>query len=205
MFTSFTPAISPRSAKKIRQQARRWRLHLRTSQSLEDIASTVNPVIRGWGNYYGAYQLLRGPWGEIPRGYSPLVALFLISRRLRLRMGTERNIVARQRRVARGGSGAVAPCSTGAAAKPELRTRSVTDRHRRSGRTKCARRVSAGGANRSHRLRRTVRLSLSLSGEARECSFYLGDWLRVKDVSDANHRTSLRPMSVARNWTASII
>jgi hypothetical protein len=137
--------------------------------------------------------------------HSLLVALFLISRRARLRMGTERNIVARQRRVARGGSGAVAPCSTGAAAKPELRTRSVTDRHRRSGRTKCARRVSAGGANRSHRLRRTVRLSLSLSGEARECSFYLGDWLRVKDVSDANHRTSLRPMSVARNWTASII
>jgi RNA-directed DNA polymerase len=56
MFVSFTPAISPRSAKKIRQQARRWRLHLRTNQSLEDIARTVNPAIRGWVNYYGAYQ-----------------------------------------------------------------------------------------------------------------------------------------------------
>ncbi len=56
MFVSFTPAISPRSAKKIRQQARRWRLHLRTNQSLEDIARAVNPAIRGWVNYYGAYQ-----------------------------------------------------------------------------------------------------------------------------------------------------
>ncbi|VUX55990.1 putative RNA-directed DNA polymerase (Reverse transcriptase) (fragment) [uncultured Woeseiaceae bacterium] len=56
MFVGFTPAISPRSAKKIRQQARRWRLHLRTSQSLNDIARAVNPAIRGWMNYYGAYQ-----------------------------------------------------------------------------------------------------------------------------------------------------
>jgi len=56
MFVGFTPAISPRSAKKIRQQARRWRLHLRTSQSLDDIAKAVNPAIRGWLNYYGAYQ-----------------------------------------------------------------------------------------------------------------------------------------------------
>jgi RNA-directed DNA polymerase len=56
MFASFTPAISPRSAKKIRQQARRWRLHLHTSQSLDDIAHSVNPAIRGWMNYYGAYQ-----------------------------------------------------------------------------------------------------------------------------------------------------
>ncbi len=56
MFASFTPAISPRSAKKIRQQARCWRLHLRTSQSLDDIAHSVNPAIRGWVNYYGAYQ-----------------------------------------------------------------------------------------------------------------------------------------------------
>ena len=56
MFVSFTPAISPRSAKKIRQQVRRWRLHLRTSQSLDDIVRAVNPAIRGWVNYYGAYQ-----------------------------------------------------------------------------------------------------------------------------------------------------
>jgi RNA-directed DNA polymerase len=56
LFVSFTPAISPHSAKKIRQQVRSWRLHYRSNQSLEDIARAVNPVIRGWVNYYGAYQ-----------------------------------------------------------------------------------------------------------------------------------------------------
>jgi RNA-directed DNA polymerase len=56
MFVGFTPAISPRSAKKIRQQVRAWRLNLRTSQSLEDLARSLNPIIGGWINYYGAYQ-----------------------------------------------------------------------------------------------------------------------------------------------------
>ena len=56
LFVSFTPAISPRAAKRIRQQVRRWRLHFRVSQSLDDLARRVNPIIRGWLNYYGAYQ-----------------------------------------------------------------------------------------------------------------------------------------------------
>ena len=56
LFVSFTPAISPRAAKRIRQQVRRWQLHFRTSQSLDDLACRVNPIIRGWINYYGAYQ-----------------------------------------------------------------------------------------------------------------------------------------------------
>ena len=56
LFVSITPAISPRSAKRIRQQVRRWRLHFRVSQSLDDLARRINPIIRGWMNYYGAYQ-----------------------------------------------------------------------------------------------------------------------------------------------------
>ena len=56
LFVSFTPAISPRSAKRVRQTVRRWRLHFRSSQSLDDLARRVNPIIRGWMNYYGAYQ-----------------------------------------------------------------------------------------------------------------------------------------------------
>ena len=34
---------------------RGWKLHLRSSSSLEDIAKQINPVIRGWLNYYGRY------------------------------------------------------------------------------------------------------------------------------------------------------
>ena len=56
LFVSFTPAISPRAAKRIRQQVRSWRLHFRVSQSLDDLARHINPIIRGWINYYGAYQ-----------------------------------------------------------------------------------------------------------------------------------------------------
>ncbi len=56
MFVGFTPALSPSAAKKIRQRVRRWRLNLRTSLSLEELAVAVNPIIRGWVQYYGAFQ-----------------------------------------------------------------------------------------------------------------------------------------------------
>ncbi len=55
LFVGFTPAISPSAAKKIRQRVRDWRLNMRTSLSLKDIARFVNPIVRGWINYYGAY------------------------------------------------------------------------------------------------------------------------------------------------------
>lgn len=55
VFVGFTPAISPSAAKKIRQRVRGWRLNLRTSLSLEEIARSVNPIVSGWINYYGAY------------------------------------------------------------------------------------------------------------------------------------------------------
>lgn len=65
LFVGFTPGISPSSGKNIRQRVRRWRLGLRTSVSLEDIARSINPIIRGWINYYGVYQ--RSSLGPILR------------------------------------------------------------------------------------------------------------------------------------------
>jgi RNA-directed DNA polymerase len=35
---------------------RGWKLQLWSSSSLEDIAKRINPVIRGWLNYYGRYR-----------------------------------------------------------------------------------------------------------------------------------------------------
>jgi len=55
MRVGFTPALSQAAGKRICQRIRRWRLNLRTSLSLEDIARAVNPIITGWINYYGAY------------------------------------------------------------------------------------------------------------------------------------------------------
>ncbi len=55
VFINFTPAISNKAAKNIRQTARRWGWQNRSDKSLEDLARMFNPVIQGWINYYGCY------------------------------------------------------------------------------------------------------------------------------------------------------
>jgi len=55
-FVSFLPAISNKAAKAIRQTIREWRMaSTRNNQRLEDLARVVNPVVRGWMNYYGRF------------------------------------------------------------------------------------------------------------------------------------------------------
>ena len=55
IFLGFVPAISPKAAKSIRRTMRGWSLHRRSDLSLNDIARRINPVIRGWIDYYGSY------------------------------------------------------------------------------------------------------------------------------------------------------
>jgi RNA-directed DNA polymerase len=55
MFRSFLPAISKQALKRISAEVRSWRLHLRTHLSEADLARRINPVVRGWMNYYGAF------------------------------------------------------------------------------------------------------------------------------------------------------
>ncbi len=55
-FVSFLPAISTKAATAIRKTIRDWRLAFsRSNQRLEDLARLVNPVVRGWMNYYGRF------------------------------------------------------------------------------------------------------------------------------------------------------
>jgi len=55
-FVSFLPAISSRAAKAVRQTIRGWQLaYSRNNQELEDLARLVDPVVRGWMNYYGRF------------------------------------------------------------------------------------------------------------------------------------------------------
>jgi RNA-directed DNA polymerase len=55
-FVGFLPAISTKAATAIRTTIRQWRLaSTRNNQSLEDLAQFVNPVVRGWMNYYGRF------------------------------------------------------------------------------------------------------------------------------------------------------
>lgn len=53
--SSFSPAISNKSAKTIRQTMRGWKLHLRSDKELGEIARKFNPILQGWMNYYGQY------------------------------------------------------------------------------------------------------------------------------------------------------
>ena len=55
LFAAFTPAIRPKALKAIRDTIRSWRLTQRTPMSLEEIAHDINPVVRGWIQYYGVY------------------------------------------------------------------------------------------------------------------------------------------------------
>ena len=55
-FVSFLPAISTKAAMAIRSTIREWRMaSTRNNQRLEDLAELVNPVVRGWMNYYGRF------------------------------------------------------------------------------------------------------------------------------------------------------
>jgi RNA-directed DNA polymerase len=55
MFTAFLPAISKDALKKISAEVRSWRLHHRTGHTFADLARKINPIVRGWMNYYGAF------------------------------------------------------------------------------------------------------------------------------------------------------
>jgi len=54
-FMSFLPAISKDALKKIGARLRSWRLHRRTNSTEADLARLINPVVRGWMSYYGAF------------------------------------------------------------------------------------------------------------------------------------------------------
>ncbi len=55
IFGNFLPAISKDALKKISRQVRSWRVHLRTGLTFGQLAREINPVARGWMNYYGAF------------------------------------------------------------------------------------------------------------------------------------------------------
>ena len=62
VFMSFLPAISAKSATRVRQTMRSWKLQLKSGTTLNELACQINPAVRGWMNYYGAfYKSALGP------------------------------------------------------------------------------------------------------------------------------------------------
>jgi len=55
LFCRFTPAVSPSALKSMRAKIRELRFRRRTELSLAKIAHRINPLLRGWINYYGRY------------------------------------------------------------------------------------------------------------------------------------------------------
>lgn len=55
LFVGFAPAVSLASLKAMRRRIRKMRVRSRTDLSLAEIASWINPILRGWASYYGAF------------------------------------------------------------------------------------------------------------------------------------------------------
>jgi len=55
LFCGFNPAVSSSAMKAMRQTIRDLNLRRQTQLSLQDIARTINPLLRGWLAYYGRY------------------------------------------------------------------------------------------------------------------------------------------------------
>jgi group II intron reverse transcriptase/maturase len=55
VFTSFLPGVSPKALEKMRERIRSWRLGDHAPLPIEDVARFINPILRGWWQYYGRY------------------------------------------------------------------------------------------------------------------------------------------------------
>ena len=55
LFCSFSPAVSPVALKSMRKKIRELGVRKRTELQLAEIADRINPLLRGWMNYYGRY------------------------------------------------------------------------------------------------------------------------------------------------------
>lgn len=55
LFVSFTPAVSAKALKAMREETRRRNYRNRTDLCLRDISRLHNPVLRGWIAYYGKF------------------------------------------------------------------------------------------------------------------------------------------------------
>jgi group II intron reverse transcriptase/maturase len=54
-FPCFLPAVSNEALKKMGAEVRSWRIHRRTGTTFAQLARFINPIVRGWLQYYGAF------------------------------------------------------------------------------------------------------------------------------------------------------
>jgi hypothetical protein len=66
-FVSFVPAMSTTAKKAKGRQIRAWHLNRRSGSDLSGLAQGINPQVRGWINYYGAFYRNAAKLGNGPR------------------------------------------------------------------------------------------------------------------------------------------
>jgi len=54
-FISFSPGVSNDAATKMRREMRSWHIHRQSDKAIEDLAHMLNPIVRGWIQYYGKF------------------------------------------------------------------------------------------------------------------------------------------------------
>jgi hypothetical protein len=54
-FTAFLPVISKEALKRVSGEVRRSRLHRQVGRTFAELARAINPIVRGWMQYYGAF------------------------------------------------------------------------------------------------------------------------------------------------------
>lgn len=86
-FTSFLPAVSKEALGNMSRTLRRWRLHLRMSLDLAGLAERINPIVRGWLQYYGTFY--RSALDPLLRRINTYLMRFLRRKYQRLRRFTK--------------------------------------------------------------------------------------------------------------------
>ena len=66
-YLNFSPGVSQVAMKAMKQKLRKWKLQLRSEWSLEQIAKSINPVLRGWEQYYGRFckSAMKSVWRNV--------------------------------------------------------------------------------------------------------------------------------------------
>lgn len=54
-FTNWLPAVSKKAMKSMNEKMREWSVLQKTGTTIQEIAQKINPVLRGWINYYGKF------------------------------------------------------------------------------------------------------------------------------------------------------
>jgi RNA-directed DNA polymerase len=55
LFVNFTPAISDKAKQKARDKVKSWFKEVKPNGTLKEFVKIINPVVRGWVNYYGKF------------------------------------------------------------------------------------------------------------------------------------------------------